>query len=229
MDALHRRFSGVLHYLATALPNGPVYDWIVSRIREEGLPEIQISAEQGHLLSLLVRLMGARNVLEIGTLAGYSTVWLARALPPGGRVITLEANARHAEVARATFERAGVSDRVELRLGPALEALARLDGRVRFDLVFIDADKANNRAYFDWARRHVRGGGLIVVDNVLAGGRVGAAESSAYGQAVQGFNEYVFGECAECSAVIPFYRADRSALDGMLLFLVPEGTERIDP
>ena len=132
---------------------------------------------QGKLLHLLARAIGARNILEIGTLGGYSTIWLARALPDGGRVISLEADARHAEVARANIARAGLDDKVEVRLGMALDLLPGLaEGAEPFDFVFIDADKPNNAAYFDWALRLSRPGSIIVVDNVVRGGDVIAAD-----------------------------------------------------
>ncbi len=134
-----------------------------------GLPSIQVSPLQGKLLHLLVASVGARRVLEIGTLGGYSTIWMARALPPDGRLLSLEADPKHQEVARRNLERAGVSDRAEVRLGPALESLPRLaaEGAAPFDLIFIDADKPNTPAYFDWALRLSRSGTLIVVDNVV--------------------------------------------------------------
>lgn len=137
---------------------------------EAGLPAIAVSSNQGKLLQLLARMLGARRILEIGTLAGYSTIWLARALPSGGRLVTLEINPEHAAVATANLERAGVADRVEVRVGAALDTLPTLDGP--FDLVFIDADKQNNADYFRWAVRLARPGTLIVVDNVVRGGRV---------------------------------------------------------
>ena len=136
---------------------------------------------QGKLLHLLARAIGARNVLEIGTLGGYSTIWLARALPDGGRLISLEADARHAEVARANIARAGLEDMVEVRLGMALDILPGLAAEVGepFDFVFIDADKPNNAAYFDWALKLSRPGSIIVVDNVVRDGDVIDAASDS--------------------------------------------------
>jgi len=147
-----------------------------------GLPPISVTAAQGKLLHLLVRIHGARRVLEVGTLAGYSTIWMARALPPGGTLISLEYEPRHAEVARANLDRAGVSGVVEIRVGAALETLPSLEGP--FDLVFIDADKENNPGYFQWALRLSRPGGVIVVDNVVRGGKVAdpaSADADALG------------------------------------------------
>jgi len=133
-----------------------------------GLPPIQVSAAQGKMLHLLARSIGARNILEIGTLAGYSAIWMARALPADGRLVTLEVSAKHAEVARANAARAGVGERVDVRVGAALDTLPKLSGP--FDLSFIDADKANIPAYFDWAVKLSRPGSLIVVDNVVRDG-----------------------------------------------------------
>jgi predicted O-methyltransferase YrrM len=137
-----------------------------------GLPAIAVSAPQGKLLQLIARGIGARRILEIGTLGGYSTIWLARALPGDGRLISLELEPRHAEVARANLARAGLAGRVEVRVGPALETLAALAaGEVEpFDLVFIDADKDNIPAYFDASVRLTRPGGLIITDNVVRDG-----------------------------------------------------------
>jgi predicted O-methyltransferase YrrM len=144
-----------------------------------GLPAIQVTPTQGKLLQLLARAIGARRILEIGTLGGYSAIWLARALPAGGRLITLEVDPRHAEVARANIARAGLADLAEVRLGPALEILPRLagEGAAPFDLIFIDADKPNNPEYFRRAVRLARRGSLIVVDNVVRGGAVADAGS----------------------------------------------------
>ena len=147
-----------------------------------GLPAIDVSPTQGKLLGLLVKLRGARTVLEIGTLGGYSTIWIARALPEGGRVLTLEIDPKHAEVARANVDRAGVGERVEMRVGPAAETLPTLDGP--FDMVFVDADKPNNPVYWREALRLTRPGGLIVVDNVVRDGKVVDATSEE--SAIQG-------------------------------------------
>jgi predicted O-methyltransferase YrrM len=137
-----------------------------------GLPAIQVSPPQGRLLQILARLQGAKTVLEFGTLGGYSTILLARALAEGGRVISLEANGEYAEVARGSIERAGLGEAVEIRVGPALEALPALEeeGAGPFDLTFIDADKVNTPNYFAWALDHSHPGSLIVADNVVRGG-----------------------------------------------------------
>jgi len=139
-----------------------------------GLPPIAVTPNQGKLLGLLARVQRAQRILELGTLGGYSTIWLARALPAGGRLITLEANAGYAEIARANIARAGLAERVELRVAPALETLPRLvdEGAGPFDLIFIDADKQNNPGYFEWSLKLSRPGTLIVVDNVVRGGAI---------------------------------------------------------
>ncbi len=144
-----------------------------------GLPAISVTPNQGKFLQLLARLHGARKILEIGTLGGYSSIWLARALPSDGRLITLEASPKHAEVARKNIERAGLARAVDLRLGPALELLPQLaaEGLGPFDLIFIDADKPNTPEYFNWALKLARLGSLIVVDNVIRDGAIVNAES----------------------------------------------------
>jgi predicted O-methyltransferase YrrM len=146
---------------------------------EAGLPAIAVSPPQGKLLHLLARSIGARSVLEIGTLGGYSTIWLARAVGEGGRVLSLEADARYAEVARANVARAGFADTVEIRVGAALDTLASIAAEqpAPFDLVFIDADKVNTPEYFSWALPRTRSGGLIVADNVIRGGTIADPQS----------------------------------------------------
>ncbi|MHC5259840.1 O-methyltransferase [Streptomyces sp. UC4497] len=144
-----------------------------------GLPGINVSATNGKLLNLIARIQGARRILEIGTLGGYSTIWLARALPADGSLVTLEYSARHAEVARANIARAGLDKVVEVRVGAALDSLPGLASEGSdFDLVFIDADKGNNPHYLEWALRMTHPGSVIVVDNVVRGGRVTNADST---------------------------------------------------
>jgi len=140
-----------------------------------GLPPIDVSPAQGKLLHLLARTVGARRILEIGTLGGYSTIWLARALPTDGELVTCEISPAHAEVARANLARAGLDGRVDVRVGPALDTLPTLDGP--FDLAFIDADKRSNAEYFRHALRLSRPGTMIIVDNVVRGGRVADTDS----------------------------------------------------
>jgi len=139
-----------------------------------GLPAIDVSRLQGKFLDLLVRISGARSILEIGTLGGYSIIWLARALPEGGRIVTLEFNPHHAEVARANLQNAGVLDRVDLRIGRAIDNLPALEhsDAAPFDLIFIDADKPSNADYLHWALKLSRPGTVIVTDNVVRDGKV---------------------------------------------------------
>jgi predicted O-methyltransferase YrrM len=155
----------------------PALDAALAASTADGLPQIAVSPSQGKLLHIMARAQGARRILEIGTLGGYSTIWLARALPSGGRLITLEADAKHADVARANIARAGLSQLVDLRLGEALTTLPALLKEGPFDLVFIDADKENNPSYFQWALKLTRKGSLIVVDNVVRDGRVADKKS----------------------------------------------------
>jgi predicted O-methyltransferase YrrM len=139
-----------------------------------GLPPIQVSPPQGKFLAMLVTLMGARNILEVGTLGGYSTIWMARAIPEGGKVVTIEIDQKHADVAARNFENAGVADKVELHVGNARETLPKLieKGYGPFDLSFIDADKVSNPDYFGWALEMSHPGSVIIVDNVIRDGKV---------------------------------------------------------
>jgi len=161
------------------------------------LPAIQVTALQGKMLQMFARMVGARRILEIGTLGGYSTIWLARALPEGGRLVTLEAAAKHAAVARKNLERAGVLGKVELREGPALETLPKLvaEGVGPFDLIFLDADKEHNAEYLQWALRLARVGTVIVTDNVVREGAViDAASEDPMVQGTRRFFEAVAAE-----------------------------------
>lgn len=162
-----------------------------------GLPAIAVSPNLGKMLMLLAQMIGARNVLEVGTLGGYSTIWLARALPSGGKIVTLEANEKHAQIARKNFERAGVNNVIELRMGQAVDSLAQLASEKRgpFDLIFIDADKEHNTEYFQWGMKLSRPGSLIVVDNVVRDGKVvDAASSDKSVQGVRRCNEAMAAE-----------------------------------
>jgi predicted O-methyltransferase YrrM len=168
-------WTAVDEYVSELLaPDDEALEQAVAGAVEAGLPAIQVSPPQGKLLALLARSIGARTALEFGTLGGYSTIWLGRALPGDGRLITLEAELAYAEVARANLDRAGLADKVEVRVGAALESLPALEeeGAGPFDLVFIDADKANTPEYFAWSLERTRSGGLIVADNVVRGGRL---------------------------------------------------------
>ena len=152
----------------------PLWDKILEANAAEGLPPHDVSPLQGRFLALLVKATGARRILEIGTLGGVSATWMAQALPAGGQLISLEVSPAYATLARQNWDRAGIGDRVQILVGPALESLARLaaDAAPAFDLVFIDADKPNNPAYLDWALKLTRPGGLIIGDNVVRGGAV---------------------------------------------------------
>jgi predicted O-methyltransferase YrrM len=168
-------WSDVDAYLAaTLLPSDRLMQDVLAANAQGQLPAIDVPPVQGRFLELLVRMTGARRILEIGTLGAYSTIWMGRALPPGGRIVTLEHAEAHARVARQNIERAGLTDRIDVRVGPALETLpgVQADGLAPFDLVFIDADKPNNPRYLEWAITLARAGTVIVLDNVIRDGKV---------------------------------------------------------
>ncbi|HWM63582.1 MAG TPA: O-methyltransferase [Solirubrobacterales bacterium] len=174
------RWAAVDGYVtATLSPHDEVFEGALRASAEAGLPAIQVSPPQGRLLQVLAQAIGARSVLEFGTLAGYSTIWLGRALSADGRLVTLEADPSYAEVARQNIARAGLEEIVDLRVGPALDTLPLLEaeGAGPFDLVFIDADKVHTPDYFLWALERTRPGGLIVADNVVRDGTLADAES----------------------------------------------------
>ncbi|OBI14978.1 O-methyltransferase [Mycobacterium sp. E2497] len=177
----------------TVVGDDPALSAAVQASDAAGLPQIAVSAQQGKFLSLLAGAIQAHRILEIGTLGGYSTIWLARGAGPQGRVVTLEYEPRHAEVARANLERAGLADRVDVIVGAALDTLPTVDGGP-FDLVFIDADKENYVAYLDWAVRLARPGALIVADNVIREGQIlepqGNAQADAVRQTLQLMGEH---------------------------------------
>ena len=162
------------------VPHDPALEAALAASSEAGLPPINVSPNQGRLLHLLARLRGARKILEIGTLGGYSTIWLARALPEDGYLVTLEALAKHAKVAEANIAKAGLGDIVEIRLGPALDSLPKLaeEGKGPFDLTFIDADKERIPEYFRWALELSHPGSVVIVDNVVRGGAVADAATT---------------------------------------------------
>ena len=192
---LEARWEQADAYLAdTLLPPDPRLDQALAASDAAGLPQIQVSAVQGAFLEILVRTLGARRVLEIGTLGGYSSLWLTRGLGADASLVTLEIDDHHAETARATFAAAGVADQVEVRVGPALASLHALQDEVAagaqpFDLVFIDADKASMPQYFVAVLSLVRPGALVVADNVVRGGRTAQAELAAQDPAVRGVRE----------------------------------------
>ncbi|MCI2423482.1 O-methyltransferase [Saccharopolyspora sp. K220] len=183
-----QQWTAVDDYLGGLLvPEDPVLTAALRAGDEAGLPHINVSALQGKLLHLLARSVRARSILEIGTLAGYSTIWLGRALPPDGRLITLEAEPKHAEVARANLARAGLDGIAEVRLGLALDTLPELV-EDSFDLVFIDADKPNIPDYFRWAMVLTKPGGMVIVDNVVRRGAV--ADEHSTDPAVRGVRRF---------------------------------------
>ena len=191
-------WTTVDNYVSEMLvPPDKVLDQALEASADSGLPEIAVAPNQGKFLMLLARSIKARNILEIGTLGGYSTIWLARALPKAGRVVTLEAVARHAEVARANFKRAGLADVIDLRLGKALDTLPRLAAEKPdpFDFIFIDADKENIPEYFTWSLKLARPGSMIIVDNVIRDGEVVNAKSKDPSvKGVRRFNEMLKSE-----------------------------------
>jgi predicted O-methyltransferase YrrM len=184
-------WTTVDQYIADQLvPADPALKAALETSAAAGLPSINVSPNQGKLLHIFARLVGARAILEIGTLGGYSTIWMARALSPGGRLITLEADARHAELARTNIAGAGLGHVVEVRVGNALDTLPTLaaEGLAPFDLIFIDADKVNTPSYFTWALKLSRAGALIVVDNVVRKGAV--ADAMTTDADVQGMRRF---------------------------------------
>jgi caffeoyl-CoA O-methyltransferase len=191
--------------------------------QEAGLDPIQVPPELGRLLGILVRASGARHVLEIGTLGGYSATHMARALPTGGRLLSLEVDQRHAAVARENLARAGLAVRVEVRVGSALDLLPTLAGGEPFDFAFIDADKPSYPAYLDWCLRLVRPGGMIVADNVLRGvlgdrvARDGDA-GEARGRALDAMNRAAAADPRLDAIILPV----RGGLDGVLIAVVRE-------
>ena len=184
------QWAAVDSYLAgSLLQDDPALEAALTANAAAGLPSIDVSPLQGQLLHLLARMIGARRILEIGTLGGYSTIYLAKAVRPGGRVVTLEAEPRHAEVARANIARAGLAEIVDLRVGLAIDILPTLTGEPAFDLIFIDADKPSMPDYLGWALKLSRVGTVIVGDNVVRGGQV--ANESSNDPDVQGVQRYL--------------------------------------
>ncbi|MGZ4841497.1 MAG: O-methyltransferase, partial [Candidatus Angelobacter sp.] len=185
-----------------------------------GLPAINVSPTQGKLLHLLARVQGARSILELGTLGGYSTIWLARALPPEGRLISLEIDPKRVEIARANVARAGLTNAVEIRLGPALDTLQQLvtEGRGPFDLIFIDADKPGYSEYLKWSLKLARPGTLIIADNVVRKGEVAdPASTDDNVQGIRRFNELLAAEPRVTTTVIQ--TVGSKGYDGLALIL----------
>ena len=190
-------WSAVDQYFNDALiAADPVLDAALEASDAAGLPQHNVAPNQGKLLMLLAQMQGARRILEIGTLGGYSTIWLARALLEDSKLITLEYEPKHAEIARANIARAGLADKVEIRVGAAIESLPQLaaGGAGPFDLIFIDADKRGNRDYFEWALKMSRVGTVIIVDNVARGGAVVDANGEESVQGVRRLTEMLANE-----------------------------------
>ncbi len=213
-------FSAVDEFIGeTILEEDQALRGAIAAAEEAGLPSIQVSPPQGKLLQLLVRLVGARTILEFGTLGGYSAILMSRALPEDGRLITLEANPDYAEVARRSIDAAGVGEKVEIRIGPALEALPGLEEEGPFDLVFIDADKVNTPDYFSWALERTRPGGLIVADNVVRDGTLAdAAATDDATQAQRRLHEMLRGDSRVSATTIQTVGV--KGYDGFLIALV---------
>jgi predicted O-methyltransferase YrrM len=185
------------YYVDLLVPPDAALDAALRDSAAAGLPPINVAPNQGKLLQLLAQMHGAKNILEVGTLGGYSTIWLARALPANGRLITLEAHPQYAEVARANLARAGLSEVVEVRLGRASDALPQLaaEGRVPFDFIFIDADKGGYPEYFAWALKLSRKGTVIIADNVVRNGAVAdPATTDVHVQGIRRFNQLLAAE-----------------------------------
>ncbi len=202
-------------------PTDPQLDAALAANRQAGLPPIGVSPLQGSFLQWLVRLTGARRILEIGALGGYSTIWMARALPEGGRLVTLELNPKHAEVARANWQNAALAGRIELRIGKAADSLQALaaSGAEPFDLIFIDADKPAYPDYLAWSLRLVRPGALIVADNVVRKGNIlDPASPDPDVQGVRRFLEMLAAEPRLSATVLP--TAGAKGYDGFALALV---------
>ncbi|MFY9855478.1 MAG: O-methyltransferase [Terracidiphilus sp.] len=203
------------------VPSDEKLDAALAANRQAGLPAIDVSRLQGKFLDLLVRVIGARRILEIGLLGGYSTIWMARALPEGGSIVSLEVNPHHAEVARANLLNAGVLDRVDIRVGRAIDTLPILEssGAGPFDLIFVDADKPSNADYLAWALKLSRPGTLIVTDNVVRDGKVIQAKSADGDvQGVRRFTEMMAAEPRLSATVLQTVGA--KGYDGFALAVV---------
>ncbi len=198
---------------ALFMPEDEILAGIGPAAAAEGLPAISIGPEEGRFLQVVATATGARRALEIGTLAGYSGVWIARALGPGGRLVTLEYDPHHAAVARRTFDRAGLADRVEIRLGAALDLLPALAGEAPFDLVFIDADKESYPEYLDWALKLTRPGAAILAHNVYLHGGIATPDGSPRNAGMRAFNQRLAEDPRLDATLVPLR-------DGMALAVV---------
>jgi predicted O-methyltransferase YrrM len=218
----NERWTAVDQYFSDLLiPTDQALDLTLQTMAQAGLPRIQVTPSQGKFLSILAQAVQAHSILEIGTLGGYSTIWLARALHGHGRLITLEANPRHAAVAQANIANAGLEHIVDIRIGLALDSLARLaeEKTPPFDLVFIDADKPNNKSYFEWALKLTHPGSLIIIDNVVRDGEVVNARShNSDVQGVRNFMPVLAGESTVTAAAIQ--TVGSKGYDGFAIALV---------
>lgn len=216
------QWTAVDTYITDMLvPSDAVLDAALQASQDASLPSIQVAPNQGKLISVLAQSIGAKLILEIGTLGGYSTIWLARALPAGGSLVTLEIDPKHAEVARANLARAGFAAVAEVRLGNALDSLAALaaENRAPFDLVFIDADKANLASYFEWSMKLTRPGSMIIIDNVVRnGGVINPDSTDANVQGVRRFNEVLKAEKRVTATAIQ--TVGSKGYDGLAIALV---------
>jgi predicted O-methyltransferase YrrM len=187
---MQQQWSAVDEYLVNALiPDDIIFDKILANNSAAGLPAIDVAPNQGQFLQLLVKITQAKRILEIGTLGAYSSVWMARALPTDGKLVTLEADPHHAEVAKKNIKLAGLEEIIELHVGPAVETLPLLAGIAPFDMIFIDADKPSNPIYLEWALKYSRPGTLIIGDNVVRNGRVTDPDSND--PSVQGTRAFI--------------------------------------
>jgi predicted O-methyltransferase YrrM len=216
------KWTSVDDYFADALiPHDDVLEAALRASGAAGLPAHNVAPNQGKLLMLLALSIGAKSILEIGTLGGYSTIWLARALPEDGQLVTLEANADYAEVARQNITHAGLIDRVSIRVGAALDTLATMADASPFDLIFIDADKQNNPGYFEWALRLSRPGSLIIVDNVVRDGAV--IDGHSDDPRVQGVRRFVERASSEPRVIATALQTVGSkGYDGFVMMRVKE-------
>jgi predicted O-methyltransferase YrrM len=213
------------YFSESLLPSDPILESALEASVAAGLPAISVSPNQGKLLQMLAQIVGARSILEIGTLGGYSTIWMARGLRAGGRLITLEVDPKHAEVAQLNVARAGLGDVVDVRIGNAVEILPQLSAERRgpFDLIFIDADKPNIPTYFEWALKLSRPGTLIIVDNVVRDGAVIDPDSSDPSvQGVRRFIELLGAESGASGTVIQ--TVGIKGYDGFAIVLVGSAT-----
>jgi predicted O-methyltransferase YrrM len=215
-------YTAVDTYLTqTLIPADPILDAVLKSHADSGLPPINVTPTQGKFLNLQARMLNAKRILEIGTLGGYSTIWLARALPPAGKLVTLEYDPKHAEVARKNFQQAGLEKIIELHVGAALDTLPQIvaTNPAPFDLIFVDADKKNNPHYFQWALKLSHAGTVIIIDNVIREGKILDAQNTD--PDIQGIRKVLqdLGNEPRVSATV-LQTTDAKGHDGLALALV---------